>query len=69
MNRDEFKGILNTLSEQQKELIDILKKNNNDKKDFWDKFSAASTFLSGVIVALVGLYFTNNYNVQRAARD
>ncbi|MFA6094311.1 MAG: CHAP domain-containing protein [Candidatus Paceibacterota bacterium] len=69
MNRDEYKGVLNTLSEQQKELIDILKRNNGDKKDFWDKFSAASTFLSGVIVALVGLYFTNNYNVQQASRD
>lgn len=42
---------------------------NDGKKDFWDKFSAASTFISGVIVALVGLIFTWSYNSQQAARD
>jgi hypothetical protein len=69
MSFDELTGILNTLSEQQKELIGVLKNKGRETKDFWDKFSATSTFLSGVIVALVGLYFTNNYNAQQAARD
>ncbi len=32
-------------------------KSEPTKKDFWDKFSAISTFLSGVLVALIGLYW------------
>jgi hypothetical protein len=68
MSNDELKRALADLVNQQKELVEILK-NKNKRKDFWDKFSAASTFISGVIVALVGLYFTNSYNAQQAARD
>jgi hypothetical protein len=66
---DELKKFLSGLVNQQKELAETLKSKEEKKKDFWDKFSAASTFISGVIVALVGLYFTHNYNEQQAARD
>lgn len=31
-------------------------------KDLWDKFASISTFLSGVIVALIGIYATSVYN-------
>jgi hypothetical protein len=38
-------------------------------KDFWDKVSSVSTFLSSVIIALVGLVFTHSYNERQALRD
>lgn len=69
MANDELREALIILLNQQKELVETLKNKKEEKKDFWDKFSAASTFISGVIVALVGLYFTNSYNSQQAARD
>ena len=65
----ELKEALISLSNRQKELVEVLKNKKEDKKDFWDKFSASSTFLSGVIVALVGLYFTSSFNSQQATRD
>lgn len=36
------------------------------KKDFWEKFNSMSTFLSTIIVALVGGYFTYSYNSREA---
>ncbi len=33
-----------------------------EKKDRWDRFSALSTFLSTVVIAVIGLYFTHSYN-------
>ena len=44
-------------------------KSEPTKKDFWDKFSAISTFLSGVLVALIALYFTYTYNESQRQRD
>jgi hypothetical protein len=69
MHDNELKQALVTLIDQQKELITTLKDKPDKKKDFWDKFSSISTFLSGVIVALVGLYFTTGYNAQQSRRD
>ena len=34
-------------------------------KDAWDKFSAIGPFLSGLLVAGIGLYFTQSYNTQQ----
>jgi len=69
MGTDELNKTLTELARQQKELVEALMRKREKNKDFWDKFSSASTFISGVIVALVGLYFTNSYNAQQAARD
>jgi S1-C subfamily serine protease len=39
-------------------------------KDAWDKFAAISTFLSGIVVALVGIVATAVYNArQQASQD
>ena len=34
-------------------------------KDNWDRFGSIGPFLSGLVVAAVGLYFTHNYNNQQ----
>ena len=41
---------------------------NRGGKDRWDKFSAISTFLSSVVIALLGLYFTHSYQSAEAKR-
>ncbi|WP_207063996.1 SH3 domain-containing protein [Motiliproteus sp. SC1-56] len=41
----------------------------NSKKDVWDRFGAISTFLSTVVIAALGLYFTHSYNERQGARD
>jgi hypothetical protein len=38
-------------------------------KDFWDKLGSVSTFLSSVVIGIVGLWFTNSYNDRQAVRD
>jgi lysozyme len=40
---------------------------NGSKKDAWDKFSAISSFMSAVVIAAIGLYFTNSYNRKQLA--
>ena len=51
------------------EIIALLKKpKEQPKKDNWDRFAALSTFISTVIVALIGLYFTQSYNRAEANR-
>lgn len=37
-------------------------------KDRWDKFAAMSTFLSSVVIALLGIYFTHTYRTAEAER-
>jgi hypothetical protein len=39
------------------------------EKDGWDKFSAVSSFISGLLVAAVGGYFTFSYNAAQSSRD
>jgi esterase/lipase superfamily enzyme len=51
------------------ELIALLKKQaDSHTKDAWDKFATISTFMSSVIIALMGLYFTYSYNRAESAR-
>jgi len=38
-------------------------------KDGWDKFHAISTFISGVLIASIGLVFTLTYNVRQKERQ
>jgi len=42
--------------------VEKLEDNEEKSKDFWDKFASVSTFLSGVIIALIGIYATSVYN-------
>lgn len=66
-NDDEILGSLKTLAEQQNRLLESLK-SPPTKKDAWDRFSAISTFLSTVAIALIGIYFTNSYNRAESQR-
>ena len=40
-----------------------------EKKDFWDKLSALSAFLSTVVIALVGLWITQTFKERQNVRD
>jgi alpha/beta hydrolase family protein DUF900 len=51
------------------DLIALLKKQvESHTKDVWDKFAAISTFMSSVIIALIGIYFTYSYNKAESVR-
>src|SRR3954468_22515721 len=39
------------------------------RKDLWDKLSAVSTFLSGVLIAAIGLLFTYLHNESEGQRN
>src|SRR6185503_8623030 len=64
--------LLEKFLEQQKCLIEkfdgVLEKSDHDKKkDKWDVLSSLSglfTFFSSIVIALVGIYFTNAYKSQ-----
>lgn len=60
---------LRQLIDIQNETLDELKNQNRKKKDNWDRFSTLSTFLSTVVVAALGLYFTHVYNESQSARE
>lgn len=51
------------------EILQELKTKKTKKKDFWDRFSTISVFLSTVIIAGLGSYFTYSYNKQQGARE
>ena len=56
----------------QKILIQILqemKSQRGRKKDFWDRFSTISVFLSTVVIAALGSYFTYSYNKQQGVLE
>jgi hypothetical protein len=44
-------------------------KKGGSMKDAWDKFHSVSTFSSGVLIALIGLYFTHSYNERQSERE
>ncbi len=60
----------NPLDALQAEVAEIRKKIDKPPKDAWDKISAVSGLVSGVVVALLGFYATNVYNRrQRQAEE
>jgi hypothetical protein len=69
---EELKNLLRNLSSQHEKLIEMFSKNSesNEKgKDLWDKISTLSTFLSSVLIAGMGLYFTHVYNTTQNERE
>ena len=58
------------LATEVRELVTLLEQTATEtkSKDPWDKFAAVSTFVSSVIIALIGLYFTHSYNQAESAR-
>ena len=56
----------------QKVLVEILQElqsQRGQKKDFWDRFSTISVFLSTVVIAGLGSYFTYSYNKQQGTQE
>lgn len=52
------------------DILDELKSlKNNKKKDIWDRLPVISTFLSTVVIAAFGSYFTYTYNERQGIRD
>lgn len=41
----------------------------NNKKDFWDKFSSISTFISTVVIAIIGIIISESYKERQDVRD
>lgn len=54
-------GLIAETVRRQQDLLERLvpPRKGERGKDFWDKFSTVSTFLSGVVIATVGLFVTN----------
>jgi S1-C subfamily serine protease len=61
--------ILRELASQQSKVAEALEKSSRKEKDKWDKFAALSTFLSTVIIAAIGLIFTQVYNIKQNERN
>ena len=61
-------GGLDKLDRQLQELSKEIK-SEKKKKDIWDKISAISPLMSGVVVASVALYFTLTFNARQNQRD
>ena len=63
MSESELEDLVNKLLEQQRQLTELAGKLAEAKprgKDRWDKFSALSTFVSSVLIAAIGLWFTTS---------
>ena len=48
------------------DILAELKLQAGKKKDFWDRLGPVSTFMSTVVLGLVGLWFTHSYNERQA---
>jgi hypothetical protein len=67
MADDELKALMSQLIKSQNELLEEFRNNHPKKKDKWDKFSSVSAFTSGVLIAILGLIFTNVYAERQAS--
>ncbi len=67
-NEDAIVALLSNLLKQQEDLNKHIKDLGN-KKDFWDKFGAVSTFISTVVIAFAGLYFTHLVDEQKINQE
>lgn len=68
-NSDEESAEFDELVRVQKEMLELQRSGGSKKKDMWDRFSTLSTFLSTVVIAALGLYFTHVYNERQSTRD
>ena len=59
---EEIKRTLSKITEQQAELAQEISGLKKKPKDLWDKFSVASSFLSGFIAVVIGGLFTFYYH-------
>jgi uncharacterized protein len=72
MSESELENLVNKLVEEQRQLTELVGKLAETKprgKDRWDKFSALSTFVSSVLIAAIGLWFTTSYTRQQGKKD
>jgi hypothetical protein len=54
---------------QQQRLLDLVSGRDAKAKDFWDKFSAVSAFLSSVVLAAVALFVTVFMQLRSSGRE
>ncbi len=63
-------GLSRELKEVNHNLKELIKKTGQKSgRDFWDKFQITGSFISSVLFAGVGLYFTHVYNEREALRE
>lgn len=68
--RIEIRNIENRVDEKLNSINEDIKKIKETKeKDTWDKISIVSGFLSSVIIALIGIYFTESYRRIQAKKE
>lgn len=60
---------LGSLAETNRKLLEFLEKGGGRRKDFWDKIASVSAFLSSVVIAALGAYFTHTYQMQQDERS
>jgi len=51
--------------EQQQTILEQIRKNKG--KDAWDKLATLSTFLSTIVIGIIGIYFANAYKAKEIA--
>jgi hypothetical protein len=61
--------VLQELVEIQRQTLEEIKAQRQKKKGIWDRFSTISIFLSTVVIASLGLYFTHMYNERQHNRE
>lgn len=69
MTDEKAKRPLQTPFSEQQQLSETAAQNPQTRKDIWDKLSAVSTFLSGVLIASIGLLFTYLHNEREGQRN
>lgn len=76
MEPEELKKELNSLKEtitllekSVSSLSENLKEEKKPKKDFWDKLGSITTFMSSIVVALLGIYITEAYKDKQNQQD
>ena len=69
MSISELKTILLEIKKKHLDVLEALKDLKPKSKDFWDKFSVLTKFISAIIISGVGLIFTLVYSEKQDQRD
>ena len=69
MHYRKLNQVLAELAVSQKQIAELINKRPDKSKDNWDKFAAISVFLSTVIIAGMGAYFTQVFNNRQNERN
>jgi hypothetical protein len=69
MTNEEERSRAHAPSSERRQSSETTGQNPQTRKDIWDKLSTVSTFLSGVLIATIGLLFTYLHNERESQRN